>query len=266
MLKDYIVMITGATSGMGLETAKEFLSQGAKVIGIGRHFEKTKDLGEEFYPFTCDVTDENQIKAAIDYVKKEFGKLDTLICNAGSAINGDVENVTSEDLDRGFKLYYKQCVLFTKYAVPILRKSSNPSIAYTASVAGYVIGDSIPYYTMKAALVNYTRQAAAGLLNYKKGKDTFGNAKNTQGLAENDNTYIRVNAICPGLIRTSLLPDQVWNSLGQEEALKVIPSRRIGEAWEIGKLYAFLASDKATFITGAVIPIDGGWRTTHPRA
>ena len=77
MLKGYKAMITGATSGMGLATAKEFIAQGADVIGIGRNFERTKELGEHFIPFKCDIRDEDQIIAAAKFAEEKFGKLDT---------------------------------------------------------------------------------------------------------------------------------------------------------------------------------------------
>ena len=264
MLNDYIVMITGATSGIGLATTKEFLDQRAKVIGIGRNFNRTKELGENFLPFKCDVTDEEQIKAAMDFAKEKFGKLDSLICNAGSAIVGTVEEVDSGELERAFQLYVLHAAMFTKYCVPLLRKSDNPSITHTASVASFMIGDSVPYNVLKAALLNYTRQSAAALLNNNPA-DMFGRPKTVTEIDEGDNTFIRVNAVCPGLIRTNLMPDQAWEMLGTEAALKAIPSRRIGEDWEPAKLFAFLASQKASFITGATITIDGGWYTTHAR-
>lgn len=264
MLKDSIVLITGATSGIGLAATKEFLDQGATVIGIGRNFSRTKDLGEKFIPMKCDVTDEEQVINTIDSVKARFGKLDSLICNAGSAIVGTVENFKSSEFERAFKLYLLHSALFTKYCVPLLRKSTNPSITHTASVASYVIGDSIPYNVIKSGLLNYTRQSAAALLNNNP-TDQFGRPKETAELEAGDNSFIRVNAVCPGLIKTNLMPDQMWELLGTEAALKAIPSRRIGEDWEPAKLFAFLASNKASFITGATITIDGGWYTTHAR-
>jgi NAD(P)-dependent dehydrogenase (short-subunit alcohol dehydrogenase family) len=127
-----------------------------------------------------------------------------------------------------------------------------------------MIGDSVPYNVLKAALLNYTRQSAAALLNNNPA-DMFGRPKAVTEIDEGDNTFIRVNAVCPGLIRTNLMPDQAWEMLGTEAALKAIPSRRIGEDWEPAKLFAFLASQKASFITGATITIDGGWYTTHAR-
>ncbi|MFV0362960.1 MAG: SDR family NAD(P)-dependent oxidoreductase [Suipraeoptans sp.] len=264
MLSGYRVIITGATSGIGLATAKEFLNQGAKVIGMGRNFTKTEGLGENFTAFKCDVTQESEIIAAVKFAKEKFGAVDSLICNAGSAITGNTENVDAEDFERGFKLYLNSHAMFTKYAVPLLRKSKNPSITHTASVASFMIGDSIPYNVLKAALLNYTRQSAAGLLN-KNPVDISGRPTGVAPLLEGENPYIRVNAVCPGLIRTNLMPDAAWEALGTDEALKAIPSRRIGEDWEVAKLFAFLASPKAGFITGATITIDGGWWTTHAR-
>lgn len=264
MFSGYKVMITGATSGIGLATAKEFLDQGATVIGIGRNFEKTKDLGERFLPFQCDVTDEDQIKAAVAFAEEKFGMLDTLICNAASAVSSTVEDLDSEAYDYAYKMYMRGPALFTKYCIPLLRKSKNPSIAHTVSVAAYVIGNSIPYNTMKAALLNYSRQSAAALLNVNA-TDMLGLPKNAPKLAEGENSFIRVNAVCPGLIRTSLMPEAAWDALGQTQSLERIPSRRIGADWEVAKLYAFLASPKAGFITGATITIDGGWWATHAR-
>jgi NAD(P)-dependent dehydrogenase (short-subunit alcohol dehydrogenase family) len=265
MFKDYVVMISGATSGLGLATAKEFLSQGANVIGLGRNFERTKDLGDHFHPIKCDVTDEEQIKAAVNYVKENFGRLDTLICNAGGGLGGTVETITSEELQAGYEVYFRHNVLLTKYSIPLLRKSKNPSITHTASAAGIVIGDNVPYNVMKAAVINYGRHSAAGLLN-NNAVDMFGRPKENTKLEEGDNSYIRVNVICPGLVRSNILPPEVWDSFETEEVLSMIPCRRIGEDWEVAKLFAFLASPKATFITGATITIDGGWCTTHPRA
>lgn len=264
MLNGYKVLITGATSGIGLATVKEFLAQGATVVGVGRNFSKTEGLGENFIPYRCDVTDEEQVKAVAEFARKRFGKLDSLICNAGAGIVGNVETVEAADFERGFRLYLLSHAMFTKYCIPLLRKSDNPSITHTASVAAFMIGDAIPYNVLKAALMNYTRQSAAGLLNNNP-SDTFGRPKAVTPLEYGDNPYIRVNAICPGLIRTNLMPDATWDALGTEAALNAIPSRRIGEDWEVAKLFAFLASAKAGFISGATITIDGGWWTTHAR-
>ena len=260
----YKVIITGATSGIGLAAAEEFITDGATVIGIGRNFSRTEKLGEKFIPFKCDVTEESQIQDAVNYAAQRYGMIDTLICNAGAGVLGTVENVGSDQMDYAYKLLLRPSVLFTKYCVPLLRKSKNPSIIHTASIASYMIGDAVPYNVFKAALLNYSRQSAAALLNANK-TDASGKPRQVSELEEGDNPYIRVNAICPGLIRTSIMDDKTWDILSAPEMLNDIPSRRIGEAWEPAKLIAYLASEKAKFITGAAVTIDGGWWTTHPR-
>ncbi|MBU5584104.1 SDR family oxidoreductase, partial [Enterococcus sp. S181_ASV_20] len=98
-----------------------------------------------------------------------------------------VEEVDSAEFDRAFQLYVLHAALFTKYCVPLLRKSESPSITHTASVASFMIGDSVPYNVLKAALLNYTRQSAAALLNNNPA-DMFGRPKAVTEIDEGDNT------------------------------------------------------------------------------
>lgn len=241
MFQGYKVLITGATSGIGLATVKEFLAQGATVIGTGRDLEKMGDLGESFLPFHCDVTDETQIDAVVAYAEEKFGTLDTLILNAGAGGPAPIDAIEGAQLDYLYNLLLKANVLFVKKCLPLLRKSKNPSVAFTASVAGFMIDGTFPYNTLKASVINFCRQCVA------------------------QQHGIRFNVICPGLIHTNIMPEEAWASLSTEEALQQIPSRRIGRPEEPAKLFAFLASEKATFIDGAVITIDGGWAQTHAR-
>lgn len=244
MLNGYKVLITGATSGIGLATAKEFMARGATVIAVGRNFDKVGDLGENYIPCKCDVTEEDQIDAAVKLVEERFGMLDSLILNAGAGTAAPPDVITSDILDAQYKLLLRANVLFVQKLVPMLKKSKNPSISLTASVAALMVDNgfpTFPYNMMKLGVVSLTRQCAHDLRG------------------------IRCNAICPGLIRTPLMPDAAWDALNTPEALQQIPSRRIGTPDEPAKLFAFLASERAAYITGAVITIDGGWYTTHPR-
>jgi len=242
MFEGYKVLITGATSGIGLATAREFLSKGATVIGLGRDLEKVGDPGENFHLFRCDVTDEAQIDAAVAYAEEMFGgTLDTLILNAGAGGPAPIESVEGEQIDYMYNLLLKSNILFVKKFLPMLKKSKNPSVSFTASVAGFMIDGTFPYNTMKAAVINFCRQCVA------------------------QQHGVRFNVICPGLIKTNIMPEEAWAMLSTEEALQQIPSRRIGRPEEPAKLFAFLASEKATFIDGAVITIDGGWAQTHAR-
>lgn len=245
MLKGYITLITGATSGLGLATAEEFIAQGATVIGVGRNFSRVEGMGENFIPFPCDVSDEAQLDSLVKFVEEKFGVLDTLICNAGSSFKSTVSELDSEAYDAASRLLLKAPMLLTSRLYPLLCKSEHASISHTASIAGTMIGASVLYNVNKAALINFTRQSANAL-----GKDG-----------------IRVNAITPGLIRTNLLPEAVWAAWEKDPArVPALPIKRIGDAWEVAKLFAFLSSEKASYVTGAVIPIDGGWYLTHPRS
>lgn len=242
MLSGYKVLITGATSGLGLATAKEFVAQGADVIGIGRNIEKVSDWNEHFIPCRCDVTKEEDIDAALEFVKEKFdGKLDAMILNAGYGKSIPVKEISADDLDQHYETLVKANVLFVQKFVPLMKGSANPSISFTASVAGLMVDSSFPYNMMKSAVISFSRQCAQQL----KG--------------------IRSNAVCPGLIHTPIMPEEAWSALSTEEALQQIPSGRIGKPEEVAKLFAFLASEKASYISGAIITIDGGWYTTHPR-
>lgn len=264
MLKGYKAMITGATSGMGLATAKEFIAQGADVIGIGRNFERTKELGEHFIPFKCDIRDEDQIIAAAKFTEEKFGKLDTLILNAATGEAATPSNVTSEGYTNGFKMYVLAPALFTKYCEKLLRRSENPSILHTASQGAYAIDDiCVPYESLKAGQVDYVRHAAQWYVNLH-GQSIYNiPVAPRDPIEEGGNPYIRVNVVCPGLIRTNLLPGEMWDALNSDQLNWQIPSRRVGDAEEVGRLFAYLASDKAKYISGSVVLIDGGWGTSH---
>jgi NAD(P)-dependent dehydrogenase (short-subunit alcohol dehydrogenase family) len=242
MLNGYNVMITGATSGIGLSTAKEFLAQGATVIGMGRNLDKLPDLGDKFIPLRCDVEKPEEIEAAVAFADKTFnGKLDSLVLNAGAALPGTVEEATYETMDRSNNILVRANMIFVKLCVPLLRKSENPSVSITASMAVFIMGTEFTYYVGKSAVASYCRQAAGAL----KG--------------------IRVNAICPGLIETPILPDEVWVAAKAAHSHR-IPSRRVGRPEECAKLLSFLSSKRARYITGSIIPIDGGFSLEHPRA
>lgn len=264
MLKDYIALITGATSGMGLATAKEFIAQGATVVGVGRNFEQTKELGETFIPLKCDVREEEQIIAAAKFVEEKFGKLDTLILNAATGVSATPGDVTAEGYTEAFKLMVLAPALFTKYFEALLRRSENPSILHTASQGAYALDDiCIPYESMKAGQVDYVRHAAQWYVNLHDLSIYNIPIGPRPAIEEGSNPYIRVNVVCPGLIRTNLLDTEMWDALDSEALNWQIPSRRVGRAEEVGKLFAYLASPKAKYISGSVILIDGGWGTAH---
>lgn len=246
--ENYKVMITGATSGIGLACTKMFLNEGAKVIGIGRNFKLTEELGENFIPFKCDVTDAEQIRAACDFMAQEFdGKLDVFINVAGLGVKNSVKEMPVDRFQLGVDLLLRAPILFTSYLHESLLKgeSGNPSIIHVSSAASRsIVPDNILYGLFKTALVLYTKQSASGLPG------------------------IRVNSVSPGTIDTPIFnrdknaqrsPEQIQQMY--DVLSKSIPSGRIGEPDECADLVSFLASTEASYITGADFLIDGGIMT-----
>ena len=126
MLTGYKALITGATSGIGLATTKEFLAQGATVIGVGRDFTKVGDLGDTFLPCVCAVPKDDAIDKAVALAEEKFGSLDSLNLNAGAGIASTPETITGEILDFHYNLLLKANVLFVQKCVPLLRLPSLP--------------------------------------------------------------------------------------------------------------------------------------------
>lgn len=241
---DYKVAITGATSGIGLAAAKMFLDEGATVIGIGRSFERTKDLGAKFIPFKADVRRPEEIKAAVDFVDATFGgELDTFLHVAGLGQDGTLTDFTPEQFDNASALLLRAGALFGEHLYPLLQKApkGNASIVNVASAASRSISPNIFLYELnKQAMVNYSKHAALAF----------------QG--------VRVNSVSPGYIDTPIflregggLTDNTLKPTFDGVAA-MIPCHRIGTPEEVADLIAFITSDEAGFITGADFLIDGG--------
>lgn len=242
------VLITGATSGIGLACAECFLAEGATVIGLGRSFERTLALGEHFIPFPCDVTDAAQIQAACAFTLERFqGKLDVFVNVAGLGVKESCTSVNAERFDLACHLLLRAPVLFSAQLYEALLKGEGgaPSIIHVSSAASRsIVPDNILYGLFKTALVLYTKQAAAGLRG------------------------VRVNSISPGVIDTPIFNRDVNARRTPEEIAamqaglaKAIPCGRIGRPEECAELVAFLASREASAINGADVLIDGGIMT-----
>lgn len=237
MFEEHIVMITGANSGFGLETAKNFLAAGATVVGIDRRFRGTEVLGKRFYQVQCDVTDPEQISNIVSYVDQNFGRLDVLFTNAGKAYMDTIESLSNKKMDQCYELHLKHHVTFIRAFLPLLKKSIyDPNIICNSSNAGlHVTPEEQSYGMMKSAVLHMVRSCAS----YFNG--------------------IRINAICPGIVRTRLLASSLFDMLEQSETIQSIPMHRIGKVEEVADTVLFLASEEARYINGAIITIDGGF-------
>lgn len=236
-----VALITGATSGIGEAAAKLFANEGAKTVLVGRNKEKGKQIESEIlkenneaYFIPCDVSIENDVKAMIDKVVEKYGKIDILFNNAGVMLQSmEIERMPVEDWQKTIDINLTGTFLVSKYAKPYIVKQKG-NIINNASIAGlqhYAAGRSYAYSASKAAVIQFSHQMAK---NYGE-----------EG--------VRVNCICPGIVDTPILGDRDRTAYAQR-----VPLKKLAQPEEVAKVVAFLASDDAGYLTGVVLPIDGG--------
>jgi NAD(P)-dependent dehydrogenase (short-subunit alcohol dehydrogenase family) len=239
-----VVIVTGAGSGIGRATAIAFAQEGAKVVvsdiqenaGNDTVKEISKNQGVAFFQ-KCDVSSENDVKALVDKTIETYGKLDCAYNNAG--IEGSPTSTiecTTENWDKTIDTNLKGVWLCMKYEIPAMLKNGQGSIVNCSSIAGLVGFESIPaYVASKHGVIGLTETAS---LEFAK--------KN-----------IRVNAVCPGAIHTPMLERFTQ---GEEQSMAdQDPMGRVGRPEEIADSVLWLCSDKASYVTGQAIAIDGGW-------
>ena len=253
-LDNKVALITGGTSGIGAETARLFIEEGAKVIISGRSEEKgqilSDELGKNSKYLLSDVTKEEDIENSIKETVNHFGKLDILFNNAGGPVGAGIEKVTQKDIDYGVHLLLASVILGTKFVIEPMRNNGGGCIINNSSIAGirYRQGDPL-YAALKAAVTHYTRMSGVEL-----GPDN-----------------IRVNSISPGAIATPIFwgGSQRANTLSEEEnnkkleklkgnLAKAVPLNRSGLAIDIAEAALYLASKAGNFVTSQDIVVDGG--------
>lgn len=235
-----IYVVTGATSGIGLAVAKEFSKEGIVVL-VGRNEEYGSRVCQELVDdcaqavfLKCDVTSKDEIGRVAEYIEKTYGRVDVLFNNAGIMLQPkEIERLETEEWNSTFAVNVEG-VLWMTAALKKMIIDSKGCIINNASIAGmhsYVAGRSYAYSASKAAVIQLSRQMAK---NY----------------AEDG---VRVNCICPGIIDTKILGDRDRKVYAER-----VPLGYVGRPEQVADLVSFLASDRASYITGAVIPIDGG--------
>jgi 3-oxoacyl-[acyl-carrier protein] reductase len=228
-----VAIITGATSGIGLATARVLKREGWSLSLVGR---KTETIEEEFKEDLIIKADISDPQVAEDIVKRtveKFGRLDALINNAGQTLDKPLLRITAEDLENHFRTNLFSAFLLSKSALRYFKDGG--VIVNVSSVVG-IIGNSwqTAYSASKAGLIAFTKSLAK----------------------EMGSRGIRVVAVAPGFIETPMtegLPEQV-----KKKYLENIPLRRFGKPEEVAEVIAFLVSDKASYISGQVIVVDGG--------
>lgn len=236
-----VAVITGATSGIGAATAVAFADEEAKVVLIGRDKKrggelekKIKDMGGTALFICCDVSQLNDVEKASEQIASTYGAVDILFNNAGVMLPSmEIERMPAEDWQKTFDINVTGVFYVTKILKPLLLKSKG-TIVNNASIAGlqhYISGRSYAYSASKAAVIQFSHQMAK---NY--GEDG-----------------IRVNCICPGIIETPILGDRDRALCAQR-----VPLGYLGRPEDVAKVVLFLASDDASYLTGVVLPVDGG--------
>jgi 3-oxoacyl-[acyl-carrier protein] reductase len=234
-MESKIVLITGGSRGIGLATAREFITCGAKVI-ILHHDSAIKVDIKAAKEIIADISSEEQVKKAVDSVVAEFGRIDILVNNAGMAIDKDFDSRTVEDWKKTLDTNLIGTWLMSKYAGAVMMKNKYGKIINISSTSG--LNDFSPY----AVDYNASKAAIISL---------------TKSLAIQFSPFVNVNAVAPGWVNTDMNKDLSADYLA-EEAQKVC-LKRIAEPSEMAKIIKFLArSDDASYVNGTVIIADGG--------
>lgn len=246
-LKGRVAVVTGASSGLGTQMAKGFAGQGADLVIMARRLEKLEKvaadiraMGVRCLTVQCDVTDTDQVNAAADAAMKEFGRIDILVNNAGAAKNAGVLEMTDEDwnftMDADLNSVFKVTRAFAKHMVA----QKYGRIINIASIYGHVGNtaiDTVAYHASKGGVVNFTRAVAAEL-------------------AKHD---VTCNAICPGYFATELTEETLKTDAFQGYMKATVPLGRYGREGELNAAAIFLASEEASYVTGQMLAVDGGY-------
>ena len=246
-LKGRVAVISGASSGLGKQMAFAFAKQGADLVILARRVERLNELKVELekenvkvLPVKCDVTSTEDINNAADAAVREFGKVDILVNCAGASKDKGVLDMNDEEWDFTINTDLTSVFKMTRAFANIMKENKYGRIINIASMYGLVGNDQIPtiaYHSSKGGVVNFTRAAAAELAKYN----------------------ITVNTICPGYFYTELTTAVLDTKEFQEFADQHVPMKRYGKEGELNAGAIFLASDEASYVTGIVLPIDGGY-------
>ena len=244
MLNEKVAIITGGTRGIGLETARLFKENKAKVIIFGSKKEtvekavlELKNEGADVEGYWPNLNNYDEISEVIEKIYNKYGHIDILVNNAGISANKKIEDTTSEDFEKIINLNVNAMFNMSKAVVPYMKKNHGGVILNTSSMVSiYGQPSGVGYPASKFAVNGITKSLARELAP----------------------SNIRVNAVAPGVINTdmiSALPKEMIEPL-----IKTIPLGRIGEPRDIANAFLFLASDMASYVTGEILSVDGAAR------
>jgi len=250
-LTGQVAIVTGCSTGLGVQMAKALANQGCKIVGLARRKELVEGVAKEIADtykvealgMTCDITNTECVDATIDQILAKFGRIDILVNNAGTGAPGPAEDCPDDkfyqeinvDMFGAFRMaraVAKKAMIPAKYGRII-------NIASMYGLVGNKLTPCTAYHAAKGGLVNMTRGLAAEWGQYN----------------------ITVNAICPGYFVSPLTKEILESEMFQQNARVMIPLSRYGKEGELDTAAIFLASSFSTYVTGAVLPVDGGYTT-----
>lgn len=248
-LKGQVAIVTGASGGLGVQMAKALASQGANIVVMARRQQQidevAADIAEEFGVETlairCDITDTENVDAAVAQVLERFGRIDVLINNAGTGAVAPAEDITDDQFNGEMQIdlfgTFKVARAVAKQAMIPARYGRIINIASMYGLVGNKVAGSAPYHAAKGGVVNLTRALAAEWGRYG----------------------ITVNSICPGYFYTPLTKETLDSDFFQANAKTMIPEERYGNEGELDTAAIFLASPASSYVTGVQLPVDGGY-------
>ena len=247
-LKGKVAVVSGASSGLGQQMALALARQGATLVILARRMERLEEFRPKLIeagaidvlPIKCDVTSTSDIEAAAKKCSDEYGRCDILLNCAGSSKDKGVLEMSDEEWDFTIATDETSVFKMTRAFGKLMKKNNYGRIINIASMYGLVGNTEIPtiaYHTSKGAVVNFTRAVAAELAIYG----------------------ITCNAICPGYFYTELTTEVLDTDKFQDFAKVHVPMKRYGRAGELDAAIVFLASEEASYVTGVILPVDGGY-------
>ena len=248
-MKKKVYLVSGGSSGIGLQILKGLSERGDIAISLSRSNNKVERAIKQYPELSGkvdfllgDISNHKDANRIFKHLEKEYGSLDGLVNNAGVLTKGTIETVSVDDWRFTLDVNLTGPYILTKTLLPLLKKADSASIVNISSIAGLKPGTGIAYSVSKAGMDMLTRFLAGDLGPYN----------------------IRVNSVNPGLVKTNIhLDNKIFNDKASyermlEKARQRYPLGRIGEAGDISSMVMFLLSEEASWISGCILPVDGG--------
>ena len=244
-LSGKVAIVTGARTGIGQGIAEGLAEAGCDVVGAGHAaMPETeayiKNLGRKFLFYDIDLVNQDKIQALVDETIKTFGRLDILVNNAGIIRREDVLDFSEKNWDDVISMNLKSLFFLSQAAARYMKDNGGGKIINIASMYGLVgnkVAPCSPYHAAKGGVVNMTRGLAAEWGKYN----------------------VNVNAICPGYFYSPLTKETLDSDFFQQNAQTMIPLSRYGNEGELDTAALFLASPASSYVTGVILPVDGGY-------